>query len=172
MKVTEKQIAKWIESYLNSKYANMVLTRNLDRMLIHKLQCDRRDEFGVKVSVRWKEFIKENISVFEDYNDFESIHDKVAEFAKQFFGIGDLTIYDTATCIGCPKGIFPKVVYMHLGTQEGANALGVTGSIAEKKQFVAKCKDFERLEPIQIEDFLCIYKNQLHGKTTELPKGC
>lgn len=33
-------------------------------------------------------------------------------------------------------------------------------------------KAFEKLEPIQIEDFLCIYKDQLAGKTQKSPTGC
>lgn len=161
MKVSKEQITEWIEMYLNSDYAKNVLTRELSRMMIHRLQCDRKDESGVNVSVRWLEFINKNLSVFDKCKDFKSIYEQVEKFANDFYGIGELTIYDTATCIGCPKKLFPAVVYKHCGTAKGANALGIRGRKIPKNRLVTICDAFEKLEPIQIEDFLCIFSHCL-----------
>lgn len=173
MKVSEKQIAEWIEEYLNSTCSTIVLNRELSHMMIHRLQCDIKDQFGVNVSKRWLDFINQNLSAFEDCKDFESIYKQVEEFAKRFRGIGKLTIYDTATCIGCPKKLYPEIIYIHCGTAEGAKALGIEDSIAKKEKFVEVCKAFEKLEPIQIEEFLCIYKKRLKGETASITNcGC
>lgn len=164
MKVTCQQISGWIADYLNSRSSQNVLNRQLFDKLIHRLQCDRKDkETGENISQRWLKHIKENISAFDDCHDFQSIMGKVKKYAKDFYGIGELTIYDTATCIGCPKGIFPNEVHLHAGTQIGAKAIGITGKTATKAEFVKICKAFDQLTPIQIEDFLCIYKFCLQG---------
>ena len=172
MKVSNKQIANWIQMYLNTELADNVMRRSWVGQLIHRLQCDRKDESGKNVSVRWTNFIQDNLSSFDECADFESIHDKVAKYAVGFYGIGELTIYDTATCIAIPKGMHPDRVYKHAGTREGANALGVRGKTPGKEQFVSICKAFERLEPMQIEDFLCIFKACLKGDTKKCKETC
>lgn len=164
MKVTCQQISGWIAGYLNSCPSQNVLNRQLSDKLIHRLQCDRKDkETGENISQRWLKHIKENISAFDNCHDFQSILGKVKKYAKDFYGIGELTIYDTATCIGCPKEIYPNEVHLHAGTQIGAKAIGITGRTATKAEFVKICKAFDQLTPLQIEDFLCIYKFCLQG---------
>ena len=164
MKVTCQQISGWITEYLNSCSSKKVLNRKLSDKLIHRLQCDRKDkETGENISQRWLKHIKENISAFDDCHDFQSILGKVKKYAKDFYGIGELTIYDTATYIGCPKEIYPNEVHLHAGTRIGARAIGITGRTATKAEFVKICKAFDQLTPIQIEDFLCIYKSCLQG---------
>lgn len=172
LKGRKKQIAEWIEIYARSESAIKVMHRSWNSSLVHKLQCDRRDANGIKVSTRWSRFIQDNLSSFGLCPDFKTLHNIVKKYAENFFGIGVLTIYDTATCIGFPQGLYPKVIYLHAGTREGAHALGIKGSTATKEQFIEICSAFDMLEPAQIEDFLCIYKKQLQGKTTESPQGC
>lgn len=172
MKVKKLQIASWIELYLNSESAHKVMNRSWTGRLIHGLQCDRKDASGENVSVRWIKFIQDNLSSFDKCTDFESIIRNVESCADKFYGIGDLTIYDTATMIGCPINVYPEVVYLHAGTADGAKALGILGKTATKEQFVEVCDAFGKLEPIQIEDFLCIYKKQLAGETDIAPHGC
>lgn len=85
-------------------------------------------------------------------------------------GIGDLTIYDTATMIGCPNQVYPDKVYLHAGAAIGAKALGVEGDVVDKSVFVSIFPAFKRLEPIQIEDVLCIYKSHLQGNLAEFER--
>jgi len=100
-------------------------------------------------------------------NGFDSLHETIMELLKGIKWLGELYYYDTAFRIGLSNGkpIYPNKVYLHAGTMKGAIALGInvrgkqTLSVSElKKLFPA----FEKLEPHQIEDFLCIKKDILH----------
>lgn len=169
MKVSKKLIAHWIDEYCNSTSATAVLNRKLSEKLIHRLQCDRK-EGDLNVSKRWLAHINDELPSFNDCSDFESILKKVEELSGKFYGIGRLTVYDTATCIGCPKKIRPTDVYIHAGTSVGAKAIGIKGNVVPKSEFVKVCKAFAKLEPMQIEDFLCIYKSYLSGEVDTCAK--
>ncbi len=171
MKITKKQIKDYIQMYLDSR-GDIVLKRNWEMMLIHRLQCDRKDENKEYCSIRWKRLIEGKLDVLKRISDFNELYKTIKAEADKFYGIGRLTTYDTATCIAFEQGIYPKDVYLHAGAADGAKTLGIRGTKASKTQFVAICKAFEMLEPAQIEDFLCIYKKQLQGETTESPSVC
>ena len=69
-------------------------------------------------------------------------------------------VYDIAQRIGAYLGKAPTLIYLHRGTKEGAAILGFHG------ETVDACKlppAFSRLAPAEIEDCLCIYKDQLRG---------
>lgn len=166
MKITNKQIEDYIQMYLDSR-SDKVLKRNWKMMLIHPLQCDRKDDNKEHCSLRWKRLIEGKLEELKHINDFDELYKVVKTEADKFYGIGRLTTYDTATCIGFERGVYPKDVYLHAGAAEGAKALGIRGTKVSKTQFGAICKAFDVLEPAQIEDFLCIFKNQLQGKVKE-----
>lgn len=71
-------------------------------------------------------------------------------------------LYDLAQRIGAYKGfrLKPDEVYLHRGSKEGANALSVGWGKrkVERKEFPPELQD---LEPQFIEDFLCLYKQDL-----------
>lgn len=72
----------------------------------------------------------------------------------------ELTVYDTTHRIGAYLGIQPDRVYLHTGTRTGARALGIKGGIP----YVLPAqlpKAFRKLKPYEIEDCLCIYKNDI-----------
>jgi hypothetical protein len=52
----------------------------------------------------------------------------------------------------------PDRIYLHAGTREGARALGLGGTALSKSELP---KAFHRLSPGEIEDCLCIYKDDL-----------
>ena len=64
--------------------------------------------------------------------------------------------------IGSYLGVFPQQVYLHAGTAEGAKALGIETNIG-----YLEVEDLhsilEQLEPHEIEDFLCIFKDDFKG---------
>lgn len=171
MKIAEQQIEYYIRMYLDNM-GGSVLKRNWEMMLIHRLQCDRKDDNKEHCSIRWKRLIEGKLEELKKKDHFDKLYRAIKTEADKFYGIGKLTTYDTATCIGFEQGLFPTAVYLHAGAAEGAKALGIRGTKVSKEQFVAICKAFDMLEPAQIEDFLCIYKKQLQGKTTESPQGC
>jgi len=86
-------------------------------------------------------------------------------------GLGPLYVYDTALNIGARLGHMPKAVYLHAGTAEGAAALGLQG---DKTLLMSELpREFQTLEPYEVEDVLCIYKNQLRDQSKPPPeKAC
>ena len=171
MQITNAQIAIWIEEYIQSPNATNVMNRKWEQMFIHRLRNDSIDDSGVACSQQWIAHINDKMEdLISRSNNFESLLNNIAELAKRFRGVKDLTTYDTATCIGCERGIYPSAVYLHAGTADGAKALGISGKKATKEQFVKICDAFEKLEPIQIEDFLCIYKYCLQGNILQCEK--
>jgi len=99
-------------------------------------------------------------------------------------GIGELAIYDAAHRIGANLGIKPDKVYLHSGTKIGARKLLMNNHLS---RFIDKSvlpKIFHSLENSEIEDILCIYKDdfdlskQFNGKFLcnypgkSLPNNC
>lgn len=77
--------------------------------------------------------------------------------------IGELTIYDTSARIGEYLKIYPSEVYLHAGTRIGAR--NIFGNIRGKKKIPLKefppIIQHANLTIAEIEDILCIYKNDL-----------
>lgn len=93
------------------------------------------------------------------YN-FKDLHTVVQRVGRDEKYIGELTIYDTALRIGAKLAKTPEDVYLHAGTRKGAKMLGLNVK-AECLPLDAFPKEFHRLEPHEIEDVLCIYKDDL-----------
>jgi hypothetical protein len=91
---------------------------------------------------------------------FDKLHTLVLDIVGAIDGIGELYVYDTSLRIGAYLNIFPKKVYLHAGTRQGARALG----IAQRRASVSVDElppELRKLETHEIEDVLCIYKAQL-----------
>jgi hypothetical protein len=91
---------------------------------------------------------------------FDELHTSVHNLVGQISRIGELYVYDTALRIGAKLRIRPNRVYLHRGTREGARALKVDASQAtiDVSQLPPA---FQRLDAREIEDCLCIYKEDL-----------
>lgn len=167
MKLTNMQIQTWIEEYLVNGYGKKVKARSWEGQYIrgHAPWNNEEDCYHM-----WLKEVEKNKFDLLCKTSFQELYDDIKTL--KFKGIGDLTIYDTATMLGCPNGIYPKSVYLHAGAAVGAKAIGIVGNIVEKSVFTAKYPAFKTLEPIQIEDFLCIYKKQLLGESNEIPIVC
>ena len=79
-------------------------------------------------------------------------------------GVGELLVYDTSLRIGAKLRLMPDRVYLHSGTRHGARVLGLPWrgrSISLDELPVA----FRVLKPHEIEDCLCIFKDQLSTLT-------
>lgn len=94
---------------------------------------------------------------------FGDLHHMVNAVTRDIWMIGELTVYDIATRIGAYLGLMPAKVYMHRGTREGSKALGFTGKepTIEVDQLPP---EFAVLKPYEIEDCLCIYKQDLKNR--------
>jgi hypothetical protein len=92
--------------------------------------------------------------------DFSALHRLVEDRIGSINGIGALTVYDIAHRIGAHFGKAPRLVYLHAGTRLGARVFNASGDSFDPKILP---KAFSRLEPSEIEDCLCIYKDELRN---------
>ena len=94
------------------------------------------------------------------YRSFEQLIEAISRAVSDIPRIGPLTIYDTALRIGAYLELEPKEVHLHTGTRDGARALGLG-----RDSSVLRVSDlppaFRTLSPGEIEDCLCIYKDEL-----------
>jgi len=93
----------------------------------------------------------------QDFNDLFTL---LEQLLAPINGLGELYVYDTALRIGAKIGLLPRRVYLHAGTRVGAKALGFDGKA--KTIEVSQLPDWlHQLEPHEIEDVLCIFKDKL-----------
>jgi hypothetical protein len=96
----------------------------------------------------------------EQTHNFDDLFKLIGAAVKPIPGIGELYVYDTSLRIGAKLNLFPTMVYLHAGTRRGARALGLNDSEATLK-VSALPKEFRILEPHELEDLLCIFKDEL-----------
>ena len=91
---------------------------------------------------------------------FEALFNILEKESRKFWRNGELIVYDTALRIGAYLRLNPQKIYLHRGTREGAKALGIdAGRRCILPQELPK--SLRHLKPYEIEDCLCIYKDQL-----------
>lgn len=102
---------------------------------------------------------------FSSCGDFDVLFELVEQTIGDIPGIGELTVYDTATRIAAGYGIEPNKVYLHAGTRVGAKALSL-----DRGQSYLEINElpraFHKLKAREIEDCLCIYKKDLQRLET------
>jgi hypothetical protein len=100
------------------------------------------------------------LPVLSRAQSFDVLFRTVADTIGQLPGVGELMVYDTATRIGAKLGLEPQDIYLHRGVRIGARGLGLptnraTVGVGELP------KAFRRMPAYQLEDVLCIYKEDL-----------
>lgn len=102
---------------------------------------------------------------------FEELLDTVEGAGSK--GFGRLAVYDTALRIGACIGQLPKRVYLHAGTRKGCETL--LGREATRGNMSLSKEDFpdevQTLEPHEIEDFMCIFKDDFTGAPQSAKKA-
>jgi len=93
-------------------------------------------------------------------DSFDQLHNLIREHLDGIRALAELYYYDTALRIGASLRLMPKRVYLHRGTRVGARNLGLDWR-ADSLDPRALSKALAVLEPHEVEDFLCIYKDQL-----------
>lgn len=91
---------------------------------------------------------------------FDELHRAVEDEEGSLKSIGALTVYDIAQRIGTHFRKAPERVYLHAGTRTGARTFGISGDSFDPKVLPGA---FSRLAPSEIEDCLCICKDELRG---------
>jgi hypothetical protein len=93
-------------------------------------------------------------------SDFAALHGLVEQEIGGIRGVGKLTVYDISHRLGAYFRKAPELVYLHAGTRIGAAVFGLKGDFVSPKSLPAA---FSRLCAAEIEDCLCIYKDDLLG---------
>lgn len=91
---------------------------------------------------------------------FEGLFDFIDERARTISGIGPLMVYDTALRIGANIGCLPKDwIYLHAH----ARIPDVRSDVhrIRKSELPEAFKALEKWEAYEIEDFLCVYHDQI-----------
>ncbi len=96
-------------------------------------------------------------------HSFDDLFRLIDSVLEPIPGIGELYVYDTSLRIGAKLNLLPNKAYLHAGTRLGARALGLNGSAATI-EVPALPREFRALRPHEIEDVLCIFKDEF--KTT------
>ncbi len=101
-----------------------------------------------------------NSKAIAQSKSFDDLFSLVETRVGGITGIGELYIYDTSLRIGAKLGLLPTKVYLHAGTRKGARALGFE-SKARTLEMSELPPELGQLEPHEIEDVLCIFKDDL-----------
>jgi hypothetical protein len=114
----------------------------------------------------WYDSLMRNLKKIQKSISFDELLSQLQ--VSKIKGIGTLTIYDTATRIGAYMNLYPDKVYLHAGTLEGAKKIlkDASGPFILKRDLP---KPFQRkdLACWEIEDILCIYKNDFDSDMSE-----
>jgi len=105
------------------------------------------------------QILQDNINLIAQCQDFDELFSLVERMILPIHGLGELYAYDTAFRIGTKLGLAPKKVYLHAGTREGARKLGLDHK-AETIEMENIPAALQELEPHEIEDVLCIFKDR------------
>ena len=117
-----------------------------------RIPGDTLKAFGHALSRKSKQ-----LRACKSFLELMQISEKVS---KGFWDHSGLTVYDTTLRIGAHLGILPARIYLHAGVKEGAKALGFSGKPGSLMRSQLP-KEFQELEPWEIEHCLCLYKKQL-----------
>ena len=117
------------------------------------------DNGGVPCVEKWREIVDAHIAKQTQPIDFDVLYNELSELAKDVKGVGKLHIYDTAICFA-----EPTKVYFHSGAKEGAKEILEHCTTASVATFAAKHPELAGLTPLQLEDFLCVFKDVLKGE--------
>lgn len=125
---------------------------------------------------RIRKTVKANLEgyLLNNYDKIRQVKnfDQLMKLMRGIKGVGSLTRYDIASRLGMCFDVTPQKIYLHRGTYKGARNL--IGDKVRGRSFL-HVNDLPRelhcLTPLQIEDFLCIYRNSISN--VKLPqKNC
>ena len=120
--------------------------------------CIHQNLIPISVLKRAEKKLHAKAREISQAKSFDKLHDVVKQTITPIVGIGDLAVYDFALRIGARPKLHPTKIYLHRGTRDGAKALGLGGRTIAQKELP---KEFWSLTPPEIEDCLCIFKDDI-----------
>ena len=121
-------------------------------------RLDHQRRLSPEKLCRAKGLLMRAIPRFHSCSNFDELLVLVEQTVTGLKGLNELYYYDTALRIGAFLGISPVKVYLHRGTRDGARNLGLNAR-ARALDVSELPLEIRGLEPHEIEDFLCIYKD-------------
>lgn len=146
-----------------------VLSKIGEAKNIHGKMYSHQCRLGFALMKQLAESLKKIAGEIDEANSFIKLytllqgHIKAQKAEGRFHGIGELCLYDIAFRISAYLECLPEQVFVQSGSKEGAQKWGlkiIQGRV-DMQQLPAIL--LERLEPYEIEDFLCIFKDKLEG---------
>ena len=107
-----------------------------------------------------KRVLLTQVQAIKQSESFDDLFNLIDATFEPISGIGELYVYDTSLRIAAKLERLPRKVYLHRGTREGARALGLDSKSVALEVSVFP-PEFRQLEPHEIEDVLCIFKDEL-----------
>lgn len=132
----------------------------------HFYQTKNNEDRGVPTFVlnNMRSKLSNRIDYISKIQNFEQLFNFVT--SEKVHRFGPLAIYDTSVRIGAFLDKEPTHVYLHAGTKQGianleSKQLVKSGLSSENKIPVSALpEELQSLHPIQIENFLCLYKEK------------
>jgi hypothetical protein len=169
--ISDRQLRGLVKKYLargdchelDFYRASSNLDEAIDRAGLAETSSGRRHRHQWRIPVSaLKKFtaqLQQNRRQLEKADDFDSIYSAVE--SCKVHGVGALALYDTALRIGAFRDRLPSRVYLHRGALAGAKALRImrTRGARSVPPSALPLVLIEQLEPYQIEDFLCQFKD-------------
>lgn len=118
-----------------------------------------QQRFKKETLILSKNILLKNTAKFNKAKDFHSLLEIITELILPIRGVGELYCYDTALKLGSFLRLFPEYIYLHSGTRTGAQKM----NLDYKKKYLLMNeipKELQKLSPYELEDFLCIYKDE------------
>ena len=119
-----------------------------------------------------KRILLANLTQLAAADSFKSLHAEIERLVGPVHGIGELYVYDTALRIGAYRSLSPKSVYIHAGVRVGARNLGLDPGRNGRVAIGDLPAPLRSLEAYEVEDILCIYKDQLAGAAMAQRRAC
>jgi hypothetical protein len=107
-----------------------------------------------------KERLNKNLRSLQNCQSFDELYSCIETTIAKIPRLKEMYVYDVALRIGATlKNLYPQKIYIQRGVRVGAEAL-----LNKKcRERTMKCSDFPQLHTLkkamQMEDFLCIFKN-------------
>jgi hypothetical protein len=134
----------------------------IQRAALCILPCGKRHPHQRRLSKAVLQEAEQRLQAVRDelatVHNFEDLYGQIEREIGPMRGIGALTVYDVAHRIGAFLGKKPSLVYLHAGTKRGAAAFGLKRASVYPDELPPP---FSALSPDEIEDCLCIYKDEL-----------
>lgn len=153
----------------NSFLRNLDFDAALRAIAMCELEDGKRmaHQYRLKASVLRTAHSKLRKASLQSCSSFDELFRTVEETIGGLSGIGPLTVYDISFRLGVHLDLHPEKIYLHAGTRRGARVLGLgagADSIDVKDVPVA----LRRLTAAEIEDCLCIFKDELKQIVTSV----